>query len=61
MQCVRQGLAASQCGEYEKAIAEYSEALGLLDPKDATAIVSVRCGRAIAWEKTGEHGKAKAD
>ena len=43
-------------GEYDKAIAHYSEALRL-NPKDADAYYN----RGIAWERRGEYDKAIAD
>ena len=43
-------------GEYDKAIADYDEALKL-DPKNALAYDS----RGVAWYRKGEYDKAIAD
>ena len=48
-------------GEYDMAIANYDQALRLLDPSDAANIAAVYSNRADAWEKKGEYDKAIAD
>ena len=50
------GLAWDKKGEYDKAIADYTEAIQL-DPKLAPAFNN----RGLAWDEKGEHDKAIAD
>ena len=48
-------------GQYDKAIAEYNEALRLFDPKDANSLAIVYFNRGVAWDNKGDPDKAVAD
>ena len=48
-------------GQYDQALAEYAEAMRLLDPKDANGLAFVLFNRAVCWTHKGDQAKAVTD
>ena len=62
--CMRRGRASAEKGEYDKAIAAYTQALAVAnpsEPKGKKVIAAAYHSRGYAWRKKDEYDKAIAD